>query len=121
MDRLQTCLGWELLLRKASRRGFTLIEMSIVLVIIGLIVGGTMVGQELVKASEARSFISTMQSFQSAFYTFQGKYDCLPGDCGNATTFFGTAAPSGCYAETAGPPPAGNTSGSSVKCSASFN
>jgi hypothetical protein len=88
-----------------------LIELSIVLVIIGLIVGGVLVGQELIKASEARNFISTMQSFKNAFYTFQGKYNCLPGDCGNATTFFGTAAPSGCSAGTTGPPLAGNTSG----------
>jgi prepilin-type N-terminal cleavage/methylation domain-containing protein len=73
-----------------SRGGFTLIELSIVLVIIGLIVGGVLVGRDLIKAAELRSVITDKERFQTAVNTFRGKYDCLPGDCMNATTYFGT-------------------------------
>jgi prepilin-type N-terminal cleavage/methylation domain-containing protein len=75
------------------RRGaaaFTLIEMAIVLVIIGLIVGGVLVGQTLIKAAAIRNQIKQVQDLQMQINTFRTKYDCLPGDCANATTFFGT-------------------------------
>src|ERR1019366_1905112 len=71
------------------RAGFTLIEMAIVLVIIGLIVGGVLVGQELIYTSQVRSVMTDIQRFDVAANTFRGKYDCVPGDCANATYFFG--------------------------------
>ncbi len=74
------------------RNGFTLIELSIVLVIIGLIVGGILVGQELVKAAQIRTVISEAGSYQSAYDTFLGKYGCVPGDCSQSSvTSFGLA------------------------------
>ncbi len=78
--------------------GFTLIEMSIVLVIIGLIIGGVLVGQDLIRAAEIRSVLSDMDKYKTAAYTFQTKYDCLAGDCANATTYFGAenAVPATC-------------------------
>ena len=68
--------------------GFTLIELSIVLVIIGLIVGGVLVGQDLIRAAEVRSVLTDVERFNTAANTFIGKYGCLPGDCANATTFW---------------------------------
>lgn len=73
-----------------NSRGFTLIELSIVLIVIGLVVGGVLVGRTLIYAAEIRSQIKQFQDYQIAFVTFQGKYGCIPGDCNNATTFFGT-------------------------------
>lgn len=70
------------------RRGFTLIELSIVLVIIGLIVGGIVIGRELIRAAEIRKFISTITEVKTAINTFRGKYNCLPGDCLGGSTFF---------------------------------
>ena len=73
-----------------SRHGFTLIELSIVLVIIGLIVGGVMVGQVLIKAAKIRSAASQLQHYSAAYQTFELKYGCIMGDCPNATDFFGS-------------------------------
>ena|ERR1035438_7413282 len=61
-------------------RGFTLIELSIVLVIIGLIVGGVLVGQDLIRAAGARAQISQIERYNAAVNTFRGKYGYLPGD-----------------------------------------
>lgn len=65
-------------------RGFTLIEMSIVLVIIGLIVGGILVGRDLIHLAEIRGTVAQFEQFNSAVNTFRNKYNCLPGDCINA-------------------------------------
>jgi len=61
-------------------RGFTLIELAIVLVVIGLLLGGILKGQELIESARARNLISQMDSIKAAFFTFQDKYRALPGD-----------------------------------------
>ena len=71
-------------------RAFTLIELSIVLVIIGLVVGGIMTGKTLIQQAEIRAAASQLQKFETAYRTFQVKYGCIMGDCANATDFFGT-------------------------------
>ena len=63
-----------------GRAGFTLIEMSIVLVIIGLIIGGVLVGRDLINAAAIRSQISQIEKYNAAVNTFRGKYGYLPGD-----------------------------------------
>jgi prepilin-type N-terminal cleavage/methylation domain-containing protein len=60
--------------------GFTLIELSIVLVIIGLIVGGVLVGQDLIKAAEIRATVGQWEKYNSAVNTFRTKYNGIPGD-----------------------------------------
>ena len=78
------------------KAGFTLIELSIVLVIIGLIVGGILVGQDLIKAAEIRAQISQMEKLNTAVNTFRGKYSDLPGDIAAAkVTQFGFTAATG--------------------------
>lgn len=61
--------------------GFTLIELSVVLIIIGLIAGGLLSGQELIVQAEIRKTVSQVEKMDAAINAFRLKYDCLPGDC----------------------------------------
>lgn len=79
-------------LQQINRQGFTLIELSILLVIIGLIVGGVLMGRDLIKAAELRSVITEKQNYQTAMQAFRVKYGGLPGDITDATTFWGQAS-----------------------------
>lgn len=67
-------------LRTHLQPGFTLIELSIALIIIGLLVGGILVGQDLIKTAEVRATIGQIEKYNAAVNTFQGKYGGLPGD-----------------------------------------
>jgi prepilin-type N-terminal cleavage/methylation domain-containing protein len=67
------------------KQAFTLIELSIVLVIIGLILSGILVGRDLIRAAQLRKVIRTVEEYNTAVMVFQGKYNCLPGDCKDAT------------------------------------
>lgn len=64
--------------------GFTLIEISILLVIIGLIIGGILVGQDLIRAAEVRATVTQIEKYNAAANTFLGKYGALPGDLNDA-------------------------------------
>lgn len=66
--------------RHGQNQGFTLIELSIVLVIIGLIVGGVLVGQDLIKAAETRATLAQIEKYNTAVNTFKTKYNGIPGD-----------------------------------------
>jgi len=74
---------------KKSHYGFTLIELSIVLVIIGLIIGGILTGQDLISAAGQRAQIAQIEKYNTAVNTFRNKYGSLPGDIPNpyATQF----------------------------------
>lgn len=66
--------------RQAPAIGFTLLELSIVLVIIGLIVGGVLVGRDLIDAAAIRAQISQVEKYNTAVNAFKLKYGYLPGD-----------------------------------------
>jgi prepilin-type N-terminal cleavage/methylation domain-containing protein len=79
-----------------NKKGFTLIELSIVLVIIGLIVGGVLVGQDLIKAAEIRATIGQIEKYNTAVNTFRTKFNGMPGDIqGAAASSFGLATRTG--------------------------
>ena len=81
--------------RATSQEGFTLIELSVVLVIIGLIVGGVLAGRSLIRSTELQSILTDKQKYITATHTFREKYNAIPGDMTNATTLWGTD-PDGC-------------------------
>ncbi len=65
---------------KNKHHGFTLIELSIALVIIGLIVGGIVAGKDIIRAAELRSLLSQKDKFTAAVNIFKIKYNEIPGD-----------------------------------------
>lgn len=67
-------------MKQNRESGFTLVELAIVLVIIGLIVGGVLVGQDLIKAAEIRTVVTDIEKYNAAASTFRTKYSGLPGD-----------------------------------------
>jgi len=71
--------------------GFTLIEIAIVLVIVWLVAGGILVGRDLIRQAEIRSAISDKEQINASVNTFKEKYNCIPGDCANATDFLPAA------------------------------
>lgn len=65
---------------RTSERGFTLIELSIVLVIIGLLIGGILQGQEMINNTRLKTTVAQIDAITAAVQTFEDKYRDLPGD-----------------------------------------
>jgi prepilin-type N-terminal cleavage/methylation domain-containing protein len=70
--------------------GFTLIEMSVVLVIVGLIIGGIMLARTLLTASQLQTVLTDADSYITAAASFKQQYLALPGDMPTATALWGT-------------------------------
>lgn len=73
---------------KRTQSGFTLVELSIVIVIIGLIVAGVVAGQSLVKEAQLRAIISEQEGIRSSLNSFKLQYNALPGDMENALDYW---------------------------------
>ena len=67
-----------------NKQGFTLVELAIVIVVIGLIIGGVVKGQELITTAKLNAVITQANGFKSAIASFQEKYGALPGDFASA-------------------------------------
>jgi prepilin-type N-terminal cleavage/methylation domain-containing protein len=79
--------------RKPSEAGFTLVEIAIVLVIIGLLLGGILKGQEMIAQARIKNAINDFNGISVAVTSYQDRYRALPGDDPNATTRWTTQAP----------------------------
>lgn len=71
---------------RKDEKGFTLVELAIVMIIIGLLIGGILKGQELIINAQIASTISQLKGIDAAVSTFDDKYNALPGDMRNATS-----------------------------------
>ena len=74
---------------KNTQGGFTLVEIAIVLVIIGLLLGGVLKGQELINSAKVKNFATDFRNIPLFIYGYQDKYRALPGDDKNAITHVG--------------------------------
>lgn len=64
----------------SKQKGFTLVEIAIVLVIIGLLLGGILKGQELINSARVRNLADQNSGTQAAYYGFIDRYRAVPGD-----------------------------------------
>ena len=71
---------------KSHQKGFTLVEIAIVLVIIGLLLGGVLKGQELINSAKVKNFANDFRTIPLFIYGYQDKYKALPGDDAAAAT-----------------------------------
>src|SRR5690348_9157824 len=75
--------------------GFTLVEIAIVLVIIGLLLGGILKGQEMITQAKIKNVIADMSGVTAAMYGYQDRYKALPGDDKLASRWTGTTPGNG--------------------------
>lgn len=71
--------------------GFTLVEIAIVMVIIGLLIGGVLKGQEMIKNAKIKRVVKTSDEVRAAVFTYQDRFGYYPGDDPLATTHTGDA------------------------------
>jgi prepilin-type N-terminal cleavage/methylation domain-containing protein len=78
------------------RSGFTLVEIAIVLVVVGLLLGGILEGQELITQAKIKSIVSDFSGLSAAYYGYHDRYRAIPGDDPLAATrWAGTASGDG--------------------------
>lgn len=77
---------------KKTQAGFTLIELAIVLVIIGLLLGGVLKGQELINSAKVKNMANDFRNIQVYVYSYQDKFRALPGDDKAAINHVGATA-----------------------------
>ena len=79
----------------SKQRGFTLVEIAIVLVIIGLLLGGVLKGQEMITSAKVRNLADQGSAIKAAFFAFQDRFRAVPGDYLSATTNINGAVANG--------------------------
>jgi prepilin-type N-terminal cleavage/methylation domain-containing protein len=72
--------------KQNKQGGFTLVELAIVMIIIGLLIGGILKGQELIANSQVTATIAQVKGYDAAMSTFRDKYGAIPGDMDDART-----------------------------------
>jgi len=82
---------------RSQQSGFTLVEIAIVLVIIGLLLGGILKGQELINSAKVKNLANDFRVIPTYIYAYQDKFKALPGDDPAAQTHLpgGTVADNG--------------------------
>src|SRR3954463_11292399 len=73
-------------MKKKDQAGFTLVEIAIVLVIIGLLLGGILKGQEMITQAKIKNVVADFSGISAAYYGYQDRYRAIPGDDGQAAT-----------------------------------
>jgi len=77
------------------KKGFTLVELSIVIVIIGFLVAGISAGSQLVEQAKLRTFITDIEGWKSDYDEFKYIYNAVPGDFYNASAYWSNCAVGG--------------------------
>src|SRR2546425_5707563 len=72
-------------------QGFTLVEIAIVLVIIGLLLGGILKGQEMITQAKIKNSIADFSGISAAYHGYQDRYRAIPGNDGGAAARWAVA------------------------------
>ncbi len=80
---------------KSQQSGFTLVEIAIVLVIIGLLLGGILKGQELINSAKVKNLANDFRTIPTYIYAYQDKFKNLPGDDDAVATHLGATRHAG--------------------------
>lgn len=75
-------------MRRINLEGFSLMEISIVLLIVGIIAGGVFKGKSLIENAQINSVVNDVQNFRIAYASYFDLYDSLPGDDADASSRF---------------------------------
>ncbi|WP_424191992.1 prepilin-type N-terminal cleavage/methylation domain-containing protein [Ampullimonas aquatilis] len=67
-------------MKKHQQAGFTLVEIAIVLVIIGLLLGGVLKGQEMISSAKVKALANEIRAVSAAYYGYQDRFRSIPGD-----------------------------------------
>ncbi len=78
-----------------EKRGFSLVELAVVITVIGLLLAGIASGSKLLEQSQIRSFIAQIDQFKSDYSAFKIEYNAVPGDMKDASAFFAGCASGG--------------------------
>src|SRR5881394_3266923 len=78
---------------KSQQSGFTLVEIAIVLVIIGLLLGGILKGQELINSAKVKNLANDFRVIPTYIYAYQDKFKALPGDDSQVLAHMATTPP----------------------------
>lgn len=68
-----------------SQAGFTLVELAVVMIIIGLLIGGVLKGQELINNAQVTATVAKIKGYDAAVNTFKDMFGDMPGDMLNST------------------------------------
>lgn len=90
------------------QKGFTLVEIAIVLVIIGLLLGGVLKGQELINSAKVKNMANDFRNVPIYIYGYQDRFKALPGDDKNVASRFGTAGTKATTPSSESSDPTGN-------------
>lgn len=91
-----------------SENGFSLVEMSVVLAIVALLLGGVLTGKSMIRSADVQGTLAKAEQYTAAIGKFRDRFYSLPGDMPNATTMWGNASTGNCIS------PSGNTAGDSM-------
>jgi len=87
---------------RIRQSGFTLVEIAIVLVIIGLLLGGILKGQEMITQARIKNVVNDLNGVTAAYFSYQDRYKAIPGDDLAAPTRWAAAASYGAGGVSAG-------------------
>lgn len=77
------------------QKGFTLVELAIVMVIIGLLLGAVLKGQSMIEDAKQKNLMNDLQGITAAYFTYYDRYNAIPGDDANTHSWSGVSAGDG--------------------------